>query len=281
MSVNQSNQNEIIQFESSAIRRIWDEDTKQWFFAVVDVVAALSEARIPRDYWYKMKKRDFADLSPIWRQFPMKHPKNNRTYQTDCANVEDMLRIIQSIPSPKAEPFKLWMARVGRERIEEATDPWITLQRLKQQYQAIGFDDEWINVRLKAFDISDDLIAEWQERGVIDEQDQNRLLDEISRGTFGISRDEHKEVKSLEGQDDLPDNMTQLELILKMLGEGMTTEIAKKRDAQGIEDNEKVAQRGGKLAGDTRLKMEAELDRPIVTPDNALPKPDTPDQLHG
>ena len=274
-------ENEIIQFESNQIRRIWDEETKQWFFAVVDVVAVLSGAKIPRDYWYKMKKREFAELSPIWRQFPMKNPKNNRTYQTDCANVEGMLRIVQSIPSPKAEPFKLWMARVGRERIEEVQDPWVTLERLKRQYLAIGFDKKWVDARLKSFDVSADLIDEWHERGVTEDQEQNLLLDEISRGTFGITRGEHKGVKSLEEQDDLPDNMTHLELILKMLGEASTMEIARDKDAHGLEENREAAEKGGRVGKKSRDAVEAELGRSVVSPENALPKRENRDQIDG
>lgn len=263
---------DIIQFESADIRRVWDKESEQWYFAVVDVVGVLTETTDPSKYWFDMKRRgDGEELSAICRKFSMKNPKNNRTYQTECADVEGMFRIIQSIPSPKAEPIKQWLARTGRERLEEIENPELAIERMRATYLAKGYDEEWIEKRLQSIAIRNELTDEWDQRGVRKGKEYGILTAEISKATFDITPKKHKERKGLERQN-LRDHMTPLELVFTMLGEASTTEITREEDAQGFDENRDAARAGGKIAGDARKALEDQTGKPVVSRDNYLPK---------
>jgi DNA-damage-inducible protein D len=270
-----------IKFEQFSIRRIWDDETDRWWFAVVDIIEALTESTKPRDYWYRMKKRvaeaDGFELSTVCRQFRMQ-AANGRSYQTECADTEGMLRIIQSISSPKAEPFKQWLARVGYERIQEIDNPELAAKRAKALYKAKGYSDEWIEARLRSVDVRKELTDEWHNRGVQAGKEYAVLTAEISRGTFGLSPGQHKDLKALRKKDHLRDHMSNAELVFTMLGELSTTEVARHEDAQGFDENKHAAQKGGRIAGNARRELEAETGKPVVTPRNYLDHPES-DQL--
>ena len=274
---------EIIQFESTEIRRVWDDENQEWFFAVVDAIEVLTESERPSKYWSdlrkRVKKQSGVELSDFCGKFPLKNPKNNRTYQTDCANVEGLFRIIQSIPSKKAEPFKLWLARLGRERLEEASDPQIAIERLRMMYLAMGHDPKWVERRVLAIEVNDNLISEWEQRGVEGKSDQELLMDVISKGAFDLTTTEHKAIKGLNEADDLPDNLTATELVFKMLGESSAEAVAKSENAQGLDDLEKAARAGGSVAGRARKDLELRTGEPVVSSDNALPKPSESDEI--
>ncbi len=268
-------------FEETDIRRVWDEESEQWYFAVVDVIEALTESTRPRKYWNdlkrRVKKQSDIELSAFCGQFPMKHKTNNRTYQTECANVESMFRIIQSIPSPKAEPFKQWLAKVGYQRIQEINEPALAAQRARELYKAKGYSDEWIDSRLQSIDIRNDLTNEWAQREVKEGLEYAILTAEISKGTFGIKPGEHKQLKGLKRQN-LRDHMTKAELVFTMLGELSTTEIAIKEDAQGFDENKVSARKGGKIAGDARRALESQTGKPVVSEMNYLATPEAEQQ---
>lgn len=262
---------EPIEFEGFSIRRIWDDETERWWFAVVDIIEVLAESKKPRDYWYRMKKRvgenDGFELSTVCRHFRMV-AANGRSYQTECADTEGMLRIIQSIPSPKAEPFKQWLARVGYERIQEVENPELAAQRAKALYKAKGYSDEWIEARLRSVDIRKELTDEWQTRGVQEGKEYAFLTAEISRGTFDLTPGKHKELKALRKKDNLRDHMSNAELVFTMLGELSTTEVARHEDALGYDENYQAAKKGGaSLAmpdGNWKLKLVNRLS-PLAT----------------
>ena len=217
-------------FEDSKIRSVWDEEEEQWYFSVVDVVAVLTESVNPRDYWSKMKKRvhseDGIELSTICRQLKMQSA-DGKFYNTDAANVKALLRIIQSIPSPKAEPFKQWLAQVGYERILEIENPELAQERMKELYEKKGYPKDWIDKRLRGIAIRQNLTDEWKERGITKEKDYAILTAEISKATFGLTPSEYKTVKGLTKKNqNLRDHMTDLELIFTMLGDRVTTEIS-------------------------------------------------------
>ena len=269
----QKNSLQAIQFEGYEIRRIWDAKVERWQFAVVDVIGALSESSDPNKYWYDMKRREQGvELSAICRKFKMK-ATNGRFYQTECADIEGVLRIIQSIPSPKAEPFKQWLAQVGYERIQEIENPELTILRVKALYRARGYSEEWIEARLRSIDIRKVLTDEWQGRGVKEGKEYAFLTAEISRGTFDLNPSEHKELKSLRKQDNLRDHMTNAELVFTMLGELSTTEVARHEDSQGYDANKQAAKKGGRIAGNARRELEAETGEGVVTPTNYLEHP--------
>jgi DNA-damage-inducible protein D len=273
--MNEEKRLEPAQFEGHGIRRIWDEETEEWWFAVVDVVEALTESRKPRDYWYRMKKRvsesEGVELSTNCRQFKMKAP-NGRLYETECANAEEMLRIIQSIPSPKAEPFKRWLARVGHERLQEIENPELTVERLRELYKAQGYSDEWIERRLQSIVTRNELTDEWRQRGVQEGREFAILTSDIARETFGVLPSEHKQIKKLK-RENLRDHMTGLELAFTILGEAATTEITRQEDAQGFDKNQVAARKGGRIAGNARRELEAETGKPVVSPVNYLERP--------
>ena len=264
-----------LQFEDYRIRRIMDEDTGEWWYAVVDVIEALTDSHKPRDYWYRMKKRvsenEGVELSTICRQFKLK-AANNRFYDTDCADTEGMLRIIQSIPSPKAEPFKRWLAEVGTERLEEIDNPELAAERLRQIYRVKGYSDDWIERRLQSIVTRNELTDEWQNRGVEAGREVAILTAEIARATFGLTPSEHKKLKQLK-RENLRDHMTGLELAFTILGEAATTEITRRDDAQGFNENQTAARKGGRIAGNARRELEAETGRPVVSSTNYLERP--------
>lgn len=254
--------------EYEGIRRIWDETTGRWWFAVVDVVQLLSEATDPSRYWADMKRRDESgQLLANCEKFPMKSPKNNRTYQTECADQQGMLRIIQSIPSPKAEPFKQWLAMTGSRRLDEIqADP---LEAEREKYRLAGYDEDWINARIGSITTRNQLTDEWKSRGV-QGREYGILTNEIHKGTFDdMSVKEHKDLKGVK-KGNLRDHMTPLELAFTILGEASTIEEAKQADAKGFDENKKAAKKGGKNAGVARKSFEEASGRPVISSQSYL-----------
>lgn len=233
-------QNKIIIFQERSIRRIWYKE--EWWFSVVDVIEALTESSQPARYWSDLKKRSIKDSDQSFafcERLNLPRP-DGKTYPTDCANTEGIFRIIQSIPSPKAEPFKLWLAKVGYERVQEIENPELATQRARQYYKALGYSDTWIETRLKSVEIREQLTDEWKNRGVQEGMEYSILTAEISRATFGLTPSEYKEVKGLK-RETLRDHMTDIELIFTMLGEATTRNKAVEKDAQGFEENKEAA----------------------------------------
>ena len=268
-------QNDKIQlFENKRIRTAWDEEKEEWYFSVVDVVAVLTDqpdARHASTYWAVLKKRlnnEGADqLLTNCKQLKMT-ASDGRKRLTDVADTEQLLRIIQSIPSPKAEPFKLWLAQVGRERIEETIDPELTIDRALETYLKKGYSREWINQRLQAIQVRKELTDEWDARGVQKGVEYAILTDEISRAWSGISTRQYKNLKGLK-KENLRDNMTTLELVLNMLAEATTTEISKQKAPETFSENIDVARAGGKVAGDARKAIESQTGVPVITSKNS------------
>lgn len=261
-------------FEEKKVRSIWDENELQWYFSVIDVVEVLTESVNPRDYWFKMKKRvhseDGLELSTICRQFKMT-AQDGKMRETDCANVKSLFRIIQSIPSPKAEPFKQWLAQVGYERMQEIENPELAQERMKELYEKKGYPKDWIDKRLRGIAIRQNLTDEWKERGITKEKDYAILTAEISKATFGLTPSEYKNVKGLTKKNqNLRDHMTDLELIFTMLGERVTTEISQQEKPEGFEENKDVARRGGNVAGVARKETEKELGHSVISSENFL-----------
>ncbi|MEK7617012.1 MAG: Bro-N domain-containing protein [Patescibacteria group bacterium] len=244
----------------------------EWWFSVVDVIEALTDSVNPNDYWFKMKIRvkseDGIELSTVCRQLKLK-AVDEKLRETDCANTESIFRIIQSIPSPKAEPFKRWLAKVGYERIQEIEDPELAQKRARALYKAKGYPDEWIERRMRGIAIREELTDQWQKHGVEMPKEYEILTAEISKATFGVTPGEYKKLKGLK-RENLRDHMNDLELLFSQLGEAATTEITKTEHPQGFEKNRHVSKRGGKIAGDARKKLEIESGRKIVTEENYL-----------
>ena len=269
-------QNDKIQlFEDKRIRTAWDEEKEEWYFSIVDVVAVLTDQPDQRgasNYWAKLKQRlkeEGADqLLTNCQQLKMRSPKDGKRYNTDVADTEQLLRIIQSIPSPKAEPFKLWLAQVGRERIEEAIDPELTIDRALETYLKKGYSREWINQRLQAIQVRKELTDEWDARGVQKGVEYAILTDEISRAWSGMSTRQYKNLKGLK-KENLRDNMTTLELVLNMLAEATTTQFSRDRKPTTFQENLAVAKAGGQVAGRTRKDIESQSDTPVITAKNA------------
>jgi DNA-damage-inducible protein D len=259
----------ILPFEENSIRKTWHNE--EWYFSVVDVVGVLTDSAIPRNYWSDLKKRE-NQLHDFCVQLKIE-ATDGKNRSTDCANTEGILRIIQSVPSPKAEPFKQWLAQVGAERLEEINDPTIALSRATAFYRAKGYSEEWIKVRLQGSDIRDQLTEEWKNRGVKEGKEYSILTAVISKGTFGITPTEHKAIKGLANQN-LRDNMTPLELIFTALGEQLTRETAVKNDAQGFVENKDAAAIGGAIAGKARKAVEQERNIKVVSSENYLKKLD-------
>lgn len=260
-------------FQDKKIRSAWNEEEQQWYFSVVDIVEALTDSPNPRQYWRKMKDRDLKEYEtyPIWVQLKLSAP-DGKMRNTDCANVKGLLRIIQSIPSPKAEPFKLWLSQLGYERLQEIENPELAQERMKELYEKKGYPKEWIDKRLRGIAIRQNLTDEWKKRGITKEQDFAILTAEISKATFGMTPSEYKEFKGLtKKSQNLRDHMNDLELIFTMLGERVTTEISEKEEPDSFTENKKVAQRGGKVAGVAREATEKEIGHPVSTPENFLP----------
>jgi len=267
-------------FEHQQIRAEWDEASQTWYFAIVDVIRVLTNTPNPRSYWSVLKtrlKKEGSQLATNCSQLKMK-AADGKSYLTDVADTEQLLRLIQSIPSPKAEPFKQWLAQVGYERIREIENPELAQERMKQLYELKGYPKDWIDKRLRGIAIRQNLTDEWQERGISTERDFSILTAEIAKATFGITPSGHKELKGLTRKNEnLRDHMTDLELIFTMLGEKVTTEISQTEKPDTFEKNKKVAKRGGSVAGTARKETEKELGRSVVSPENFLPKMLKPD----
>lgn len=262
--------NSIQLFEDRKIRTAWDEEKEEWYFSVQDVVAVLSESTDPKQYIKKMRTRD-PQLSANWGTIctPVQMlAADGKQRKVQAANTEGILRIIQSIPSPKAEPFKRWLAQVGRERIEETIDPEQAIDRALETYQKKGYDADWIHQRILSIRVRNELTAEWQQRGVEQGREYAILTDEITKAWSGMTTRQYKNLKGLK-KENLRDNMSTLEIVLNMLAETTTTELSKAHRPEGFEESRIVARRGGKVAGDARRAIEADTGRPAVTAQNA------------
>ena len=259
-------------FEGSQIRSVWDNEREEWYFSIVDVVGSLTESNNPRDYWYRVKKRmsdeERSELSTICRQLKLK-ASDGKMRLTDVADMQGIFRIIQSVPSPKAEPFKMWLAEVGKERIDEIIDPELTIDRALEGYARKGYSREWINQRLQAIQVRKELIDTWQDHGVKAGNEYAVLTNEISKAWSGMTTREYKDFKGLK-KENLRDNMSTTELILNMLAETATKDIAEATNPQGLEENKQVAQDGGSIAGDARKSIEARTGKPVITSKNAI-----------
>ena len=259
-------------FKGKEVRKIIHNN--EWWFSVSDVVAVLTDSIDPSEYIKKMRKRD-DELSKGWGQIvtPLSLKTEGGTQKVNCANTEDIFRIIQSIPSPKAEPFKRWLAKVGYERVQEIEDPELATKRTKALYRAKGYSDDWIEKRMRGIAIRAELTDEWKNRKVGLEREYAILTAEISKATFGLTPSEYKDLKGLE-RENLRDHMNDLELIFSMLGEAATTEITKTQDTQGFDENRTAARKGGRIAGDAREKLEKETKRMVVSKENYLSAPE-------
>lgn len=259
-------------FEGSQIRSVWDNERAEWYFSVVDVIGSLTESNNPRDYWYRVKKRmseeERSELSTFCRQLKLKST-DGKSYKTDVADMQGIFRIIQSVPSPKAEPFKMWLAEVGKERIDEIIDPELTIDRALESYARKGYSREWINQRLQAIQVRKELTDTWQDHGVKGGNEYAILTNEISKAWAGMTTREYKDFKGLK-KENLRDNMSTTELILNMLAETATKDIAEAKNPQGLEENKQVAKDGGSIAGDARKSIEARTGKPVITSKNAI-----------
>lgn len=269
----------MVVFQEKTIRRLWHNE--QWWFAVVDVVAVLTDTLDARQYVKKMRSRD-PQLDANWgttcTPLPLLAP-DGKVRATNCANTEGLFRIIQSIPSPKAEPFKRWLAQVGYERVKEIEDPELASSRARELYEAKGYPKDWIEKRMRSIAIRGALTEEWKARGVAEGREYSILTAEIARATFGVTPGDHKKLKGLEQAKaaNLRDHMTDLELIFTMLGEASTTEIAKRKNAQGFKQNHHAAKAGGAVAGNARKELEAKSGQPVISSENHLTLPQTAD----
>ncbi len=258
-------------FEGSQIRSVWDNEREEWYFSVVDVVGVLSESKNPTDYLRKMKKRDEILASYLGTNCPKVGmvSTNGKIRKVLAGNLKDIFRIIQSIPSPKAEPFKMWLAEVGKERIDEIIDPELTIDRALESYARKGYSREWINQRLQAIQVRKKLTDTWQDHGVKAGNEYAILTNEIFKAWSGLTTREYKNFKGLK-KENLRDNMSTTELILNMLAETATKDIAEATNPQGLEENKQVAQDGGSIAGDARKSIEARTGKPVITSKNAI-----------
>ncbi|MDP2208425.1 MAG: Bro-N domain-containing protein [Bacteroidota bacterium] len=258
-------------FETKKIRSQWDEQEQKWYFAIVDVVAVLTESVDAQAYWRKLKerlKKEGNETVTNCHALKMQ-AMDGKMRLTDVADVQQMLRLIQSIPSPNAEPFKLWLAKVGNERLEEIENPELAQMRMREIYKAKGYSDEWIEKRVRGIAVRDELTNEWKKRGVKEAKEYAILTAEISKATFGLVPSDYKKLKGLtKPQENLRDHMNDLELIFTMLGEAATTEIARNKDAQGFPENEQAAVEGGTVAGNARKELEKKSGRQVVTSQN-------------
>ena len=269
----------LVVFQGNKIRRTWHNN--MWYFSVVDVIAVLTNSTNPRNYWNMLKKRESEasniELYTLCVQLKQQS-SDGKYYTTDCANTESMFRIIQSIPSKKAEPFKRWLAKVGYERIQEIEDPELAQKRMLEIYKQKGYSDAWIEKRLRGIAIRDELTNEWDKRGIKKQKEYSILRAEIAKATFDVTPGEHKILKGLK-RENLRDNMTGIELIFSMLGEASTTEIAKSKDAEGFIQNKDSAKKGGAIAGSARKKLELETGKKVVSNENYLTEPESAKRL--
>ena len=262
-------QSKIRLYDNQPIRTAWDEENEEWFFAIVDVIAVLTESPNPQTYWRVIKKRlkDEGNESVTNCNALKLRAADGKKRLTDVANTQQLLRLIQSIPSRKAEPFKLWLAQVGRERIEETIDPELTIDRALETYARLGYQDDWINQRLQTIRARKELTDQWKSHGVQQGKEYVILTDEITRAWSGMSTRQYKNLKGLK-KENLRDNMSTLELALNMLAEATTTELTKTQNPQGLTQNQKVAKEGGTVAGNARKDIEQRTGRPVITPEN-------------
>ena len=263
----------LVVFQGKGIRRVWQDD--EWWFSVVDIIDILTESPRPRKYWSDLKRNildEGFELSAKIGQLKME-AEDGKKYLTDCATTECMFRIIQSIPSPKAEPFKQWLAQVGYERVEEIQNPELAQKRMKELYRKKGYSDDWIEKRVRGIAIRDELTDEWQNRGVRNPKEYAILTAEISKATFGLTPSEYRRLKGLE-KENLRDHMGDLELIFSMLGERVTTEITRNKDSQGYDECEDDAKNGGQVAGNARKDAESKIGKSIISQENYLQEPE-------
>lgn len=267
-------------FESKQIRTVWNEPEQKWYFVVADVVQVLTDTPNPTDYMKKMRKRDEL-LSQGWGQIvtPLLVDTAGGKQKLNCANAQGLLRIIQSIPSPKAEPFKLWLAQVGSDRLDEIENPELATQRTRELYKLKGYSEDWIEKRMRSIAIREELTDEWKTREVKEQKEYAILTAEISKATFGLTPSEYKKVKGLKSQN-LRDHMNDLELIFSMLGEASTTAIVKTRNPKGFIENKIVAKQGGSVAGKARQDLETKTGKKVVSSENYLPEPKENKQLN-
>jgi DNA-damage-inducible protein D len=269
--------NSIVLFQEQQVRRV--EHQNEWYFVVTDVIQVLTDSTNPTDYLKKLRKRD-PELNKGWGQIvtPLSVPTEGGKQRMNCMNRQNLLRLVMSIPSPKAEPFKLWLAQVGEQHIQEIENPELGIDRIREIYRAKGYTDEWIETRLKSIDIRKQLTDEWKNRDVKEGHEYAILTAEIAKATFGLSPTEHAQHKGLQKQN-LRDHMTNLELIFTMLGEEATRTIAVRDDAQGFNENHDAAQRGGNMAGNARRSFEKTENIKVVSPDNFLKTLDETDKI--
>ena len=258
-------------YQNKPIRTIWDEEREEWYFSIVDVIRVLTDSPNPQTYWRVMKKRlkdEGNETVTNCNALKMK-AVDGKMRMTDVADTQQLLRIIQSIPSPKAEPFKLWLAKVGAERIDETIDPELSIDRGIQTYLKKGYSDEWIHQRLLSIRIRNELTTEWRNHGIVKASEYAILTDEITKAWSNMTTRQYKNLKNLK-KENLRDNMTDLELVLTLLAEATTTELTKVHNPQGLEENANIAKRGGKVAGDARKAIEQDTGRPVITSKNAI-----------
>lgn len=264
--------NDVKLFEGNRIRSIWNNEKEEWYFSIIDAVNVLTDSRDAGAYWRKLKQRlkeDGSKVVTFCHALKLKSPKDGKMYKTDVADMQGLFRIIQSIPSPKAEPFKMWLAEVGKERVDETIDPELTIDRALETYLKKGYTREWINQRLQAIQVRKELTDSWQDHGVTEGKEYAILTNEISKAWSGMTTRQYKDLKGLK-KENLRDNMSTTELILNMLAETATKDIAESANPQGLEENKKVAKRGGKIAGNARREIEAETGKPVITSKNAI-----------
>ncbi len=265
--------NALVVFQGKQIRRIWHNE--QWYFSVVDIIAVLTESEDARNYWKVLKHRLKDEGSEVVTNCnQLKLPASDgKYYETDCASTETIFRIIQSIPSKKAEPFKRWLAKIGYERVQEIENPELAQKRMKEIYKSKGYSEDWIEKRARGIAIRDELTDEWDKRGVKTDKEYSILTSEISKATFGLTPGEYKKLKGLK-QENLRDHMTDLELIFTMLGERVTTEVTRNKNADDFDKCSKAAKEGGEVAGNARRDAEKRIGKPIITKKNYLSEPD-------
>ncbi len=259
-------------FESKQIRTVWNESDEKWYFVVEDVISVLTESKDPKQYIKRMRQRD-QELAKGWVQIvpTLWVETAGGKQRMGCANAKGLLRIIQSVPSPKAEPFKLWLAQVGSDRLDEIENPELATQRTRELYKLKGYPDDWIEKRMRSIAIREELTEEWKNRGVKEQIEYSILTAEISKATFGLTPSQYKKIKGLKSQN-LRDHMTDLELIFSMLGEASTTEIVKTQNPKGFIENQKAAKQGGAVAGNARRELESRTGKKVVSTDNYLPE---------
>ena len=265
-------ENNIQIFEGKKIRSVWDNEKEEWYFSIIDILGVLTESDNPRKYWSVLKtrlKKEGNELATICSQLKMKSSKDGKMYKTDVADMQGIFRIIQSVPSPKAEPFKMWLAEVGKERIDEIIDPELTIDRALETYLQKGYSREWINQRLQAIQVRKELTDTWQAHGVSEGKEYAILTNEISKAWSGMTTREYKDFKGLKKQN-LRDNMSTTELILNMLAETATKDIANTSNPQGFEENKRVAKRGGNVAKIAKETLEQETGQSVITSKNAV-----------